>query len=277
MLTKILGPVINGSPMLKRTLWRRWYQFLARGYTQEDWTFMNYGYGVAASPGDAQYAPPLPLDEADEPDRCAIQLYDRVVGEADLKGKDVAEIGSGRGGGSAYIARSRQPKTMLGIDFSENAVTFSRRRHSAPNLGFEQGDAENLAFGDATFDAILNVESSHCYGSMERFLSEVVRVLRPGGVFLWTDMRPKSEREATRAQFQAAGLTLLSETNITPNVLLGLDQVNDRKRATISRFVPRYLLPWFEDFAGVRGTRVYESLRRGDVEYWRCTLQKPEA
>ena len=164
---------------------------------------------------------------------------------------------------------------MIGVDFSEAAVAFSEKRHSLPNLSFKQGDAESLPFPDATFDAILNVESSHCYGSMEKFLSEVHRALKPGGYFLWTDMRPHAEREAVRAQFRAAGFEMRQETNITPNVVLALDQVKDRKQSTISKYVPKYLMPTFEDFAGVPGTRVYESLKRGDVEYWRCAMRKP--
>lgn len=273
MLTKIIGPIVNSSPGLRRILWKRWYQFLAGGYRQEDWTFMNYGF----APRDSQ-APPIDLEPADEPDRYSIQLYHHVAaGAVDLRGQDVLEIGSGRGGGCSYVARYLQPRSVLGIDFSPNAVALSRKRHVVPGLSFQQGDAESLPCPDNAFDAVVNVESSHCYGSMERFLGEVFRVLRPGGYFLWADMRPREERDTVLAQFQNAGLELRQEEDITPNVLLALDGVSDRKRETISRYVPRYLLPWFEDFAGVRGTRVYESLRKGDVQYRRCALQKPTA
>ncbi len=270
MLTRVLGPLINNSPNLKRTLWRRWYEFLARGYPLDDWTFMNYGF----APTRESNLPPLVLDAQDEPDRCSIHLYHRVVTAVDVRGARVLEVGSGRGGGCSYIARYLGPEAVLGIDFSDNAVALSRRRHTAPGLSFQQGDAEALPCEDATFDAVVNVESSHCYGSMERFLAEVVRVLKPGGHFLWTDMRPKGERAAVREQFRAAGLEMVEEEEITPYVLAALDYVNERKRETISRHVPRFLMPWFEDFAGVRGTRVYESLRAGDVEYWRCALRK---
>ncbi len=36
---------------------------------------------------------------------------------------------------------------------------------------------------------MINIESSHCYGSMTRFLSEVSRVLRPNGYLLLADLR----------------------------------------------------------------------------------------
>jgi ubiquinone/menaquinone biosynthesis C-methylase UbiE len=110
---------------------------------------------------------------------------------------------------------------------------------------------------------------------MDRFLGEVVRVLRPGGQFLWVDMRPRGKFDETREQFRAAGLGMLQETEITGNVVHALDLVTDRKREAISKQVPKFLMPYFEDFAGVRGTRVYEALKAGDVQYWRCALQKP--
>jgi ubiquinone/menaquinone biosynthesis C-methylase UbiE len=46
-----------------------------------------------------------------------------------------------------------------------------------------------MPFPDASFDAVINVESSHCYPSMGRFLSEVHRVLRPRGSLLFADLR----------------------------------------------------------------------------------------
>lgn len=268
----LLGPLVAASPGLRRTLWKRWYQFLADGYRQEDWTFMNYGFGDLDPD-----APGLRLEPADEPDRYSIQLYRAVVGDVDLRGRDVLEVGSGRGGGCSYLARYLEPASVTGIDFLAKAIAFSRTRHSVPNLSFQQGDAEALPCADAAFDAVVNVESSHCYGSMDRFLSEVARVLRPGGHFLWADLQQRGQKEAARAQFQAAGLEMRQEADITANVLVALDRITDRMRETIRRHVPGYLRPWFEDFAGVRGTRVYEALRSGDVEYRRCTLRKPAA
>ena len=52
-----------------------------------------------------------------------------------------------------------------------------------------QADAEKLPFDDESFDAIINVESSHCYPHIDSFLSEVRRVLAPGGCFGIVDFR----------------------------------------------------------------------------------------
>ena len=165
---------------------------------------------------------------------------------------------------------------MLGIDYSDKAVALSRTRYAeVPNLSFAQGDAENLPCEDSSFDAVVNVESSHCYGSMDRFLSEVRRVLKPGGYFLWADMQGKGTWAEARQTFERAGLIPREAAPITPNVVCALQAVETRKRTMISRYVPRVIARPFEDFAGVPGTRVYESLRAGQVEYWRAVLQKP--
>ena len=50
-------------------------------------------------------------------------------------------------------------------------------------------DSEDLPFPDDSFDAVINIESSHTYPNFSRFLAEVARVLRPGGHFLYTDVR----------------------------------------------------------------------------------------
>ena len=59
--------------------------------------------------------------------------------------------------------------TAAGLDFSQKAIDFARGHHRDPRLRFVCGDAEALPFADASFDAVLNVESSHCYPNVPRF------------------------------------------------------------------------------------------------------------
>jgi ubiquinone/menaquinone biosynthesis C-methylase UbiE len=258
------------SPPLKRWLWRYWYDLLAGRYQDADWTFMNYGYAPMRSA-----ARPLFLAKADEAHRYSIQLYEHVASAVDLKGARVLEVGCGRGGGCSYLARYRQPHSVLGIDISARAIAFCRRVHPVPGLAFQQGDAEALPCPAESFDAVLNVESSHCYGSLPTFLGEVFRVLRPGGYFLWADLVSDERMAAARAQFAAAGFMHQDERVITPNVLRALDMDSAHRREMIHRLVPRLMAPCVEDFAGVSGTRVYESLRAGSIHYVSSILQKP--
>ena len=181
MLAKFLLAITHGSPSLRRWLWKRWYQYLA-GYRLPDWSFMNYGFERTGALDKW-----LDLEAADEPDRYCIQLYHQVAAAIDLEGLDVLEVGSGRGGGASYVRRYLKPRSLTGVDFSPKAVEFCRRKHTIDGLSFVVGDAESLPFEDASFDAVINVESSHCYGSLAAFFGQVKRVLRPGGHFLHAD------------------------------------------------------------------------------------------
>jgi SAM-dependent methyltransferase len=152
---------------VRRFLWRACYEALARRVSTPDWAFMNYGY----APATAVDVPPL--RSSDERDRLCIQLYLHAIDHSDLHDKDVLEVGSGRGGGALFISRYLQPHSMTGLDFSREAVDLCNRHRFAPGLTFVCGDALSMPFPASSFDAVVNIESSHCYESMDTFLAEV--------------------------------------------------------------------------------------------------------
>lgn len=229
---------------------------------------MNYGYADGSSPQ------PLKLAPTEESDRYCIQLYNHVAGAVDLAQSDVLEVGSGRGGGASFIKRYLHPANMVGVDLSQHAVDFSRVTHRVDGLEFQKGDAERLPFDSESFDAVVNVESSHCYPSLGAFLSEVRRVLRRGGCFLYADFRDRSAVDHWRHCLESSGLTMLRENDITPNVLAALDGDDERKLALIRKFIPRPLRRFFLDFAAVRGSAVYEAFRTGKLVYVSYVMQK---
>jgi SAM-dependent methyltransferase len=258
--------LVGRSPTGKRLLWRAWYQFLAGRYRDPRWTFMNYGYRSAeAGPR---------LDAADEPDRSCIQLYDAVAGAVPLAGREVLEVGCGRGGGASYVARYLEPRRMVGVDLSPRAVALCRARFEVPGLSFEPGDAERLPFGDASFDVVLNVESSHCYGRLPVFFGEVRRVLRPGGSFLYADFRPADEVAGWRASLDAAGFALRGERNLTAGVVAALEADDDAKRALIGSLVDRPLAGVFREFAALRGSELHGLFRSGACQYHAFVLAR---
>src|ERR1700722_10634175 len=59
--------------------------------------------------------------------------------------------------------------------------------------GFRRGQRPGSAVRRRILRCAVNVEASHLYPDFPKFLSEVARVLRPGGHFLYTDFRPRSE------------------------------------------------------------------------------------
>ena len=259
--------IANRKPWAKRLLWRIWYEFLARRYRDRGWTFMNYGYRVPDG------TPRLELAPEDEPDRSSIELYHLVAGAVDLSGQEVLEVGSGRGGGASFVARYLRPGRLVAIDRSWQAVAFCRARHAVPGLSFEVGDAEHLKFAPASFDRVLNVESSHCYGDVCAFFSEVRRVLRPGGYFLYADFRRAAELDAWLSQLLAMGLRLVADRDLTSGVVTALEADDESKRRTIQNRIDHFLLRTFGQFAGLRGTAIYDELRRGVLVYRAFVLQ----
>ena len=271
MVSQVFALVARFSPDIKRSGWRFLYQYLASKNREADWAFMNYGF-VELDPR----AKPLVLLPRDEQDRYCIQLYYHVAGAVDLRGLDVLEVGSGRGGGCSFIRRYLQPRSVTGVDISEKAVGLCNGHHAGPGLAFFQGDAESLPLPDGAFDAVVNVESSHCYGSMPRFLSEVCRVLRPNGYFLFADLRPMNEVARLRDDLRASTLQVLKEETITHGVLAALDRDSDRKQTLIRQKAPRWLFRGsFQQFAGIKGSRAYEDFRSGRAEYLSFVLRKP--
>ncbi len=150
-----------------------------------------------------------------------------------------------------------------------------RQRHHAPGLSFRQGDAEALPFPENQFDAVLNVESSHCYGSLPTFLAEVWRVLRPGGHFFYADFRPEQEIAAWAEQLRAAGFIERRRQDITGGVLRAMTDDNERRLRRIEHIVPRFLLPTFRQFAGLSGSIIHEKFRTRSLAYLSFVLEKP--
>mgnify|MGYP000514460251 CR=1 FL=1 len=264
----LLMKLAERSPAIRRFLWLRWYQYLA-GYDEREWHFMNYGYQTAVAEDE-----PRKLQPADEPNRYSIQLYDRVAGAVDLRGKALLEVGSGRGGGSSFVHRYHHPTQTTGLDFSAKAVKFCRARHHYAGLEFAHGDAEHMPFADDSFDAVLNVESSHCYGSMPRFVAEVARVLRPEGHFLFADFRTPAMAEQLRQLFAESNLEIVERETITDNVLRALSLDSERKLSLLEKAAPKRMLGTLRRFAAIEGSDVYESFANGTFVYERYALRK---
>jgi SAM-dependent methyltransferase len=259
---KFLISINDGTlpPWVQKTAWKWWYQILARRWRDADWTFMNYGWAPPA--GTAPFA----LDPADEPDRWFIGQYHRLASVLPMEGARVLEVGSGRGGGSSYVARYFRAAEVVGLDYSAAATALARKLHKdVPNLSFREGDAEALPFEDGSFDIVLNVESSHCYGNMAGFVAEVERVLKPGGRFGWSDIRGAGMMAATVAAFDRPGLRLIDEEDITADVVRALDAANDRKMAKIGSL--RFGQAVVRQFSATKGTSLYGSLKAGKTRY----------
>lgn len=255
---------------IRRPLWQMWHRVMIRYDKDVAANYMNYGYQ------DLNGDPVLELQENDENDRYCIQLYDHVVNRSDLFGKDVLEVGSGRGGGASYISRYYNPKSYTGLDIASSIVKFCNNYYDVKGLSFKKGMAENLPFDPDSFDAVVNVESARGYRSLTVFFKEVFRVLRTDGKFLFTDLiRPKDVSDV-KIQLEACGFNILHETEITANVIEALDRDTHRRETLIRNKVPGFLVKSFDTFAGTKGTERYNAFTNGTYQYWSFVLEKDQ-
>jgi ubiquinone/menaquinone biosynthesis C-methylase UbiE len=237
-----------------------WYPFLTRRLKDGEVVFLNYAFETDPPVG-------LQLGPEDEPNRACIQLYHHVASQVDLRGKSVLEVSCGHGGGASWITRAMQPATYTGLDLNPAGIRFCQQRHPVPGLTFVRGDAQKLPFADNSFDAVINVEASHCYPDFPGFLAEVARVLRAGGHFLYADFRFREDVAAWEAAVAGAPLRVVQTRDIRPDVLRGMNFNAERSRALVTSRLPRPLQSLGCDFAGVPGGRVYVALESGELSY----------
>jgi fatty-acid O-methyltransferase len=246
-------------------MYKTMYAYLSR-HADDDVVFLNCAY---------EQNPPmaLPLDPGDEPHRYPIQLYHATATQnGALTGKQILEVGCGHGGGASYLTRTLRPASYIGLDLNADGIEFCRHRHQVPGLEFIQGHAENLPFPSESFDAVINVESSHCYPHFDRFLSEVRRVLRPGGTLLYTDVRLWFQFDQWEAELNGAGMRIISEGEINAEVLRGMQLNTPQWEAVWDRYAPRVVRS--VGHAPVQGETLYREIESGNQSYRMYCLTK---
>jgi len=267
--SKVFQLMYRTSPKIKRSMWKCFYQFLATLDKDGELLFMNYGFADHIPENNK-----IPLIDFDEKYRLCVQLYHYIVNSVNLREMDVLEVGCGRGGGSSYIKKFLNPRSMIGVDYSGKAIDFCKRNYTMDGLRFLHADAEFLPFEKNTFDVVINIESSRCYGYMERFLREVHRILRPEGYLLCADFRHANEIPELRRQFNVSGLGLIEEELITSNILMAMDLDHERKMRLIHEKAPWFLRKTLENFAGTKDSRIYEMFKNRENEYFNFVLKK---
>lgn len=142
--------------------------------------FMNHGY----HPID-----PRIVNREDIVFKNSASLYLKLMSFVDRPVNSLLDIGCGRGGGLRVIKDYYDIENVHGIDYNWYSIQYCRKAH--PGIQFNPGDARDLKYDAETFDVILNVESSGNYNPrLEDFFSGVHRILKPDGIFAYTDIFP---------------------------------------------------------------------------------------
>jgi SAM-dependent methyltransferase len=98
------------------------------------------------------------------------------------------DLGCGTGALSQDILATAHPSRVIGLDRSEGFATFARQQVPAGNVSFAIGDAQQLPFADAAFDATVSGLVLNFVPQPDRGLAELARVTRPGGTvaaYVW--------------------------------------------------------------------------------------------
>ena len=100
----------------------------------------------------------------------------------------VLDIATGTGDLAINLAKGTGATKIFGLDISEGMLSVGRKKIAKEQLSNRiemlQGDSEALPFEDNSFDAITVAFGVRNFENLEIGLSEIYRVLKPGGIFV---------------------------------------------------------------------------------------------
>jgi SAM-dependent methyltransferase len=132
------------------------------------------------------------------------------------------------GSGNVSIPLARQGAEVTGVDIAPNLLAQARERAAAENLAaeFDEGDAEQLPYADASFDAAVSMFGAMFAPRPEAVVSEVARILRPGGLLAMANWNPTS---FTAQLFKVSSNHVAPPTGLAPPIMWG-DEATVRER-----------------------------------------------
>jgi ubiquinone/menaquinone biosynthesis C-methylase UbiE len=135
--------------------------------------------------------------------RIATKLLERV----DLRGKEVLEIGCGTGILSTLVINQGAAKLTCG-DISEYMLGLCRKKltaqgYSAQKVDFRQLDAESLPCDNKSYDVVVSGMVLGLVPNQQSVVTEMARVLRPGGILALSTHAPECWWESSAAAFKA--------------------------------------------------------------------------
>ena len=138
---------------------------------------------------------------AEKTDEQVVARFQTALGEAGHG--DLLDIACGPGVVTAAIA----PKaaSVVALDATQQMLEKAKARCAKAelrNVVFKRGNAEDLPFDDAQFDAVVTRLAVHHFADPQRALDEAFRVLRPGGAAVIVDV--VSSEEAGESDLQNA-------------------------------------------------------------------------
>jgi arsenite methyltransferase len=143
---------------------------------------------VAKNGGAIQAAWASPIgsfvyDNAQALTRRFIAAWQLPIDWLDVPAGGVAlDVGAGPGSITTSLAHAAGPDGLaLGVDISEPMLARAVRAAAGPQVGFLRADAQRLPFRDETVDIAVSIAVLQLIPHPAAALSEIARVLKPGG------------------------------------------------------------------------------------------------
>ncbi|MDO5665232.1 MAG: bifunctional demethylmenaquinone methyltransferase/2-methoxy-6-polyprenyl-1,4-benzoquinol methylase UbiE [Bacteroidia bacterium] len=104
----------------------------------------------------------------------------------------ILDIATGTGDFAILAQKILHPKRIIGADISEGMMAVGREKVKRKGLEqiitFDKQDSSALTFSDETFDAVTAAFGVRNFEDIDKSFTEVLRVLKPGGVFLFIEL-----------------------------------------------------------------------------------------
>ncbi len=104
----------------------------------------------------------------------------------------ILDIATGTGDFAILAQKILQPKRIIGIDISEGMMEVGREKVKRKGLEhiitFDRQDSSALSFPEESFDAVTAAFGVRNFEDIDKSFTEVLRVLKPGGVFLFIEL-----------------------------------------------------------------------------------------
>jgi len=116
------------------------------------------------------------------------KLMEALLAFIPNKDGTILDVACGKGASTGYLCKYYAPQYVTGINISEKQLR--RCRLNAPGCNFLLMNATDMAFRDESFNDVLCVEAAMHFVTREKFLSQALGILKPGGRLVLSDILP---------------------------------------------------------------------------------------